>query len=100
MTGRLLVSLVAAAIAFGIGTRVDMPAAHAADVEFEEAACSFELPDGQDPDDVVCGFIDVLENRDDPDDEDTLRLAVAVLKATGSSPTRSAAPIAPPTSQT
>jgi len=86
MTGRLLIGLVAAAIAIGIGTRADVPAAHAAGVEFEEAACSFDLPDGQDPANVLCGFIEVPENRDDPDDDDTLRLAVAVLKATGSSP--------------
>lgn len=86
MTGRLLVSLLAAAVAFGVGTSIDTPPARAAGVEFEEAACSFDLPDGQDPANVLCGFIEVLENRDDPDDDDTLRLAVAVLKATGPSP--------------
>jgi pimeloyl-ACP methyl ester carboxylesterase len=47
---------------------------------FEEAACPFELPEGQvDGRTVECGYLEVPEDRADPAG-DTLRLAVAIFR--------------------
>jgi pimeloyl-ACP methyl ester carboxylesterase len=49
---------------------------------FEETACFFELPPGQD---VTCGYVTVPERHAHPDGP-TIRLAVAVIKSTSPDP--------------
>lgn len=49
---------------------------------FEESLCEFALPEGQQPEHARCGFLVVPEDRSEPEGR-TIRLAVAVLKATG-----------------
>jgi hypothetical protein len=49
---------------------------------FEPAPCDFELPDGQTAETVECGLLIVPEDRTRSDGR-TVKLAVAVLKATG-----------------
>jgi pimeloyl-ACP methyl ester carboxylesterase len=48
---------------------------------FESAACEIPLPDGQDPDNVTCGWLTVPENRRHPEGR-AIRLPIVVLKAT------------------
>lgn len=43
---------------------------------FEAGECQFDVPDGLN---IECGFVTVTENRLDPADENTIRLAVAVV---------------------
>jgi pimeloyl-ACP methyl ester carboxylesterase len=52
---------------------------------FRETSCDFELPQGQQPQNVRCGTLAVPEDRSDPDGRQ-VELAVAVLKATSASP--------------
>ncbi|HZR83417.1 MAG TPA: alpha/beta fold hydrolase [Candidatus Binatia bacterium] len=52
---------------------------------FEPAACEIEIPDGQDPANVACGWLTVPENRSRPEGR-TIRLAVVKLAATGADP--------------
>lgn len=52
---------------------------------FEPTACEMPIPDGQDPANVTCGFVSVPENRSRADSR-KIKLAVAVLRATGPSP--------------
>src|SRR5262245_9096292 len=49
------------------------------------AACDFKLPDGQTPETVACGHLIAPEDRRRTDGR-TVRLAVAVLQATGETP--------------
>ena len=51
----------------------------------ELAACGFELPPGQDPADVTCGDLVVLENRARPNGP-TVRVPFAVFNASGANP--------------
>lgn len=52
---------------------------------FEPAACDFKLPDGQNQDTVECGHLIAPEDRSRTDGR-TVRLAIAVLKATDETP--------------
>ncbi len=52
---------------------------------FEDAACSFSLPDGQPVEKVRCGFLTVPENRVHPEAR-SVKLAAAVLKSTAAEP--------------
>src|SRR5262249_22434325 len=52
---------------------------------FEPAPCDFKLPDGQTEETVACGHLIAREDRNCTDGR-TVRLAVAVLKATGDTP--------------
>src|SRR5512139_3527558 len=56
------------------------------EVRFEPAPCEVRLPPGQLPESVECGHLIVPEDRSRNDGR-TVRLAVAVLKATGEAPT-------------
>lgn len=50
---------------------------------FEQAACPFELPEGQEEGKTLdCGYLLVPEDRADPN-SDTIRLAVAIFHPTG-----------------
>src|SRR5262245_17522606 len=53
---------------------------------FEPSACVMAIPVGQDPATVRCGYVNVPEDRQHPDGRE-LRLAVAVLPATGADAT-------------
>ena len=50
---------------------------------FEEASCRFEVPADRG---VTCGYLVVRENRDNPEDEDTLRLHVAIFDSESAHP--------------
>jgi pimeloyl-ACP methyl ester carboxylesterase len=50
---------------------------------FEEAACEFEVPEGRD---VECGYLIVAEDRDDPANERTISLHVAIFASESSQP--------------
>src|SRR5262245_61516536 len=52
---------------------------------FESAPCEIEVPEGQNPSNVECGWLTVPENRRRPAGR-TIKLAVVTLKATGSAP--------------
>src|SRR5262245_58132704 len=52
---------------------------------FEPAACDFKLPNGQPAEAIECGHVIVPEDRRRTDGR-TVKLAVAVRKATGESP--------------
>jgi pimeloyl-ACP methyl ester carboxylesterase len=52
---------------------------------FEPATCEMPLPEGQDPTNVRCGWLTVPENRRHPEGR-TIKLAVVILKATGTNP--------------
>jgi len=54
-------------------------------VGFAAGSCDFKLPDGHDPANVRCGYLTVPEDRSQAHGR-TIRLAVAVLKATGAHP--------------
>jgi pimeloyl-ACP methyl ester carboxylesterase len=61
------------------------PASSASAPQFEAAACMMPLPGGQEAADVECGFVTVPEDRSRPAGP-TVRLAVAVLRATTERP--------------
>lgn len=50
---------------------------------FEEAACEFDIPGGRD---VTCGWLTVPEDRNNPADETTIRLHVAIFASDSANP--------------
>jgi pimeloyl-ACP methyl ester carboxylesterase len=62
-------------------TRVALPARHEA--RFEPAACEFEVPPQRD---VTCGYLIVAEDRDDPANEATVALHVAIFASESADP--------------
>jgi pimeloyl-ACP methyl ester carboxylesterase len=82
---RLYVLAVACLALTGCGSDDNTAVATATAPVFEASACEMTLPDGQDPAHVTCGFVTVPENRSRSDSR-KVKLAVAVLHATGPSP--------------
>jgi pimeloyl-ACP methyl ester carboxylesterase len=83
MRATVAIAIIFAAI-LGFGITATSTAA-APEATFESAPCPMPIPIGQEPEDVECGYLTVPANRA-LDDDRTLRLAVAVLKATGDDP--------------
>ncbi len=50
---------------------------------FEEAACEFDVPNGRD---VTCGWLTVPEDRSDPNNDQTIRLHVAIFASESDNP--------------
>ncbi len=50
---------------------------------FAEAACEFDVPNGRD---VTCGWLTVPEDRNDPDNSQTIRLHVAIFASDSDNP--------------
>jgi len=59
------------------------PAAENGTPRFEEASCEFEVPAGRE---VECGYLVVPADRQDPADEDTMRLHVAIFASESDNP--------------
>ncbi|MGB0387002.1 MAG: alpha/beta fold hydrolase [Ardenticatenaceae bacterium] len=50
---------------------------------YEEASCEFDVPEGRD---VTCGWLTVPEDRNNPDDDSTIRLHVAKFASDSDKP--------------
>lgn len=54
---------------------------------FEDTDCFFELPNGYEAgEDVLCGYVTVPEQHTNPDNTNSIRLAVVVIKSTSNDP--------------
>ncbi|MEO8606314.1 MAG: alpha/beta fold hydrolase [Chloroflexota bacterium] len=83
MTKRVFIFLMTAMVLAFASLAVPAAAQDSTVPRFEKGDCPFDIPSGQTP---TCGYLIVPEDRTNPTDTTTIKIAAAVFKSTGSNP--------------